>query len=130
MNDKGNPQEPMTRSVLAIVDDLFFASKIRGTAEELGVRPRFARSVKVMLEAVRRDRPALIICDLHSEKVDPMELARQLKADEQLQSIPLLGFFSHVQIELQQQAKQAGYDQVIPRSAFSKDLGEILSGAK
>ncbi|HEY5074522.1 MAG TPA: hypothetical protein VII34_07460 [Pyrinomonadaceae bacterium] len=120
----------MSRSVLAIVDDLFFASKIRGTAEELGVRPRFARSVEVMLDAARRDQPALIICDLQSEKVDPMDLAKQLKADEQLRSIPLLGFFSHVQTELQQQAEQAGYDQVIPRSAFSRDLGEILSVTK
>ena len=120
----------MSRSVIAIVDDLFFASKIRGTAEELGVRPRFARSVEVMLEAARRDQPALIICDLHSQKVDPMDLAKQLKADEELRSIPLLGFFSHVETELQHQAEQAGYDQVIPRSAFSRDLGEILSGTK
>jgi CheY-like chemotaxis protein len=83
-----------------------------------------------MLDAARRDQPALIICDLHSEKVDPMDLAKQLKADEQLRSIPLLGFFSHVQTELQHQAEQAGYDRVIPRSAFSRDLGEILSGTK
>ena len=59
-----------------------------------------------------------------------MELARQLKADEQLRSIPLLGFFSHVQTELQRQASAAGFDQVIPRSAFAKYLGEILSGTK
>jgi CheY-like chemotaxis protein len=120
----------MTRSVIAIVDDLFFASKIRGTAEELGVRARFARSIEVMLDAARHDRPALIICDLHSERVDPLELARQLKKDEHLHSIPLLGFFSHVQTELQRQAEEAGFDQVIPRSAFSKNLGEILAGSK
>jgi len=120
----------MTRSVLAIVDDLFFASKIRGTAEELGVRPRFARSIEVMIEAAHREPPDLIICDLHSEKVNPMDLARQLKADDQLRSIPLLGFFSHVQTELQHEAEQAGFDQVIPRSAFSKYLADILSGTR
>ena len=120
----------MTRSVIALVDDLFFASKIRGTAEELGVRPRFARSIEVAVEAARRDPPDLIICDLHSQKVNPMDLARQLKADDQLRSIPLLGFCSHVQTELQQQAEQAGFDRVVPRSAFSKHLGEILSGTK
>jgi CheY-like chemotaxis protein len=59
-----------------------------------------------------------------------MDLARRLKADQQLRSIPLLGFFSHVQTELQCQAEAAGFDRVIPRSAFSKYLGEILSGAK
>jgi CheY-like chemotaxis protein len=120
----------MERNIIAVVDDLFFASKIRGTAEELGVRARFARSVDAMIESARRDQPSLIICDLHSQKVDPMDLAKALKADEQLRSIPLLGFFSHVQTELQHQAKEAGFDQVIPRSAFSKHLGEILSGTK
>lgn len=120
----------MPRNIIAVVDDLFFASKIRGTAEELGVTATFARNVDATLEAARRDRPSLIICDLHCQRIDPMELASQLKADEQLRAIPLLGFFSHVQTELQRQAAAAGFDTVIPRSAFAKNLGEILAGTK
>jgi CheY-like chemotaxis protein len=120
----------MPRNIIAVVDDLFFASKIRGTAEELGVTVGFARDIDVLIDAALRDPPSLIICDLHSRKVDPTDLAKQLKADEELCTIPLLGFFSHVQTELQRQAEAAGFDQVIPRSAFSKNLGEILSGKK
>ena len=120
----------MQRNIIAVVDDLFFASKIHGTAEELGVTVTFARKLDVLVEAARRDQPSLIICDLHSQKVDPMLLARELKADENLRSITLLGFFSHVQTELQRQAEAAGFDKVLPRSAFSKNLGEILSGKK
>ncbi len=120
----------MTRNIIAVVDDLFFASKIRGTAEELGLTATFARNLDALIEAARRDQPALIICDLHSQKVDPIELARQLKADDQLCSIPLLGFFSHVQTKLQREAEAAGFDQVLPRSAFTKNLGRILSGVE
>jgi CheY-like chemotaxis protein len=120
----------MSQTIIAVVDDLFFASKIRGTAEELGVTASFARNISVLLEAARRDQPSLIICDLHSQKVDPTDLAKQLKADGRLRSIPLLGFFSHVQTELQRQAEAAGFDRVMPRSAFSKNLSEILSGTK
>jgi len=120
----------MSRTVIAVVDDLFFASKIRGTAEQLGVAVKFARTAEALAEAARRDLPSLIICDLHSQRVDPNELAKQLKADDQLRSIPLLGFFSHVQTELQREAEQAGFDQVLPRSAFTKHLSEILSGEK
>ncbi|HMJ27028.1 MAG TPA: hypothetical protein VK475_14415 [Pyrinomonadaceae bacterium] len=120
----------MTGNIIAVVDDLFFASKIRGTAEALGMTIRFARSVESMIEAACLDRPSLVICDLHSQKVDPMELAKELKADEQLRAIPLLGFFSHVQTELQRQAEAAGFDQVLPRSAFTKNLGQILSETK
>jgi len=118
----------MTRIVIAVVDDLFFASKIRGTGEQVGVTVRFVRSADALAEAARRDRPALIICDLHSQKIDPNELAKQLKADEQLSSIPLLGFFSHVQVELKQQAEQSGFDRVLPRSAFNAQLIQILKG--
>ena len=118
----------MPRNVLAIVDDLFFASKIRGTAEQLGVSVSFLRNLESLNQVVLRDHPSLIICDLHSQRIDPIELARQLKADEQLRSIPLLGFFSHVQTELQRKALEAGFDSVIPRSAFTRDLNDILSG--
>lgn len=80
------------------------------------------------MEAARLNKPSLVICDLHSQRVDPIAVARELKTDEQLSSTPLLGFFSHLQTELQQQAEAAGFDQVLPRSAFSKNLGRILSG--
>jgi CheY-like chemotaxis protein len=118
----------MSRTVIAVVDDLFFASKIRGTGEQLGVTVRFARTLDSLAEAARRDQPSLIICDLHSQKIDPNELAKRLKADEQLRSIPLLGFFSHVQTELKKQAEQAGFDRVLPRSAFNAQLIQILKG--
>lgn len=120
----------MAASIIAVVDDLFFASKIRGTAEALGVPLQFARSIQAIIDAARLEPPSKVICDLHTHKVDPLELARQLKSDDRLRSIPLLGFFSHVQIELQRQAEAAGFDQVLPRSAFTKNLGRILSGVE
>ena len=116
------------RCVIAVVDDLFFASKIRGTAEQLGVPVSFPRRADAVMEVALRDQPKLIICDLHSQKIDPIELAKQLKADDRLRSIPLLGFFSHVQTEFQRQAEQAGFDRVLPRSAFTKHLADILTG--
>ena len=119
----------MTKPVIAAVDDMFFAAKIRAVAEHLGVRVRFIRSADEALEAAREELPSLILADLHAQKCDPFILAEQLKADESLRAVPLVGFFSHVQTELQQRAEQAGYDRVMPRSAFTKRLPEILGGA-
>ena len=118
----------MTRRVIAAVDDMFFASKIRATAEHLNVDVRFVRNVDALLNAAREGEVALIVVDLHSQKIDPIALATIIKADEKLRSIPLLGFFSHVNAELHREAMSAGYDTVIPRSVFSRDLGEILGG--
>jgi PleD family two-component response regulator len=120
----------MGKYVIAAVDDMFFASKIRAAAEHVGVDVRFAKSASAAIETAREELPSLIVADLHSEKCDPFNLAEQLKSDEQLRAVPLVGFFSHVQTALQQRAVQSGYDRIMPRSAFSKHLPEILEGKR
>ena len=117
----------MTRNILAAVDDMFFAAKIRATAEGLGVSIEFHRRLDGLVNAAAQQSPDLIVVDLHNEKVNPAELARELKSNEDAKAIPLLGFFSHVQTDLQRAALAAGYDQVIPRSVFSRDLAKILA---
>jgi len=117
----------MTRHIIAAVDDMFFASKIRATAEALGVSIKFHRRLENLMIAADEQLPDLILVDLHNEKINPLELAHKLKSTESSKAIPLLGFFSHVQTDLQRQAVEAGYDQVIPRSVFSRDLAKILA---
>ena len=115
-------------TILAVVDDLFFASKMRGTGEQVGAQVRFVKSIPDALSKARDEAPALLIVDLNAGCCDAAELARAFKADENLKAIPLLGFFSHVQTELQQAALAAGFDRVMARSAFAKHLAEILGG--
>ncbi len=118
----------MSRTVIAAVDDMFFISKIRATAEHLGIDVRFARNLDSLLTSARENKADLIIVDLHAQKIDPIALATALKSDPELQAIELLGFFSHVQTDLMREATKAGYDRVMPRSAFSNDLATILTG--
>ena len=116
-------------AIVVAVDDMFFAAKIRATAEALGIPLRFARRAEEVKSAALEDKTMLIIFDLHAERLNAFELAREIKADERLRHIRLLGFFSHVQVELQQKAHEAGFEEVMPRSAFSRRLPEILKGA-
>lgn len=118
----------MNTRVVAAVDDMFFAARIRGTGEQMGVGVEFARSVDALVEAATRHAPALVIVDLHAGRIDPFALARRMKADERLCDVPLVGFFSHVQTELYRRAQEAGFDHVFPRSAFTRRLPEILQG--
>jgi CheY-like chemotaxis protein len=116
----------MRRRIIAAVDDMFFASKIRATAESLDVDVTFVRSIEAM--TATKHKPDLIVVDLHAQKVDALALPRIVKANEELRSVRLIGFFSHVETELQRAAIDAGYDTVIPRSVFSRDLAGILKG--
>ena len=117
----------MSRQVLAAVPDMFFASKIRATAEHLGVEVRFFRDVELLLSAVRERRPDLIVVDLQSTAFNAVELARRVRDLSEPNTVPLVGFYSHVLTELQEEAQQAGY-RVMPRSAFAARLAEVLNG--
>jgi PleD family two-component response regulator len=109
---------------------MFFASKIRATAEAVGVEVKFVRSIEKLIETAREVKPGLVVVDLHNTKLDPVALGSELKSNEDLREIRLLGFFSHVHADLQRNAMGAGYDQVIPRSVFARDLGQILATAQ
>jgi CheY-like chemotaxis protein len=117
----------MSQTVISVVDDMFFASKIRAVAEAAGTEISFPRSVEAVVSKARETKPRLIVVDLHNQRIDPAALARELKADEELRSIKLLGFFSHVQTDLKNNALSAGFDEVIPRSVFARDLAELLT---
>ena len=118
----------MNRRIIAAVDDMIFAAKIKGTAGAIGANVEFVRSANAAVTAIEQAHRALVIVDLHSEKCDPFELAARVKADPKLSGVTLLGFFSHVNIELRQRALAVGFDHVLPRSAFVKRLADILSG--
>ena len=118
----------MIRTAIAVVDDMFFISKIRETGKALGMVVNFPRSLDALRATIAEDVPELILVDLHHQKLDAIQLASELKANERLKGVLLLGFFSHVQVDLQRQAVQAGYDAVLPRSIFFRDLAKILTG--
>jgi CheY-like chemotaxis protein len=112
--------------VLAVVDDLFFGSKLLETAQRLRVPLGLVRSPDETIASARSARPGLIILDLNAEGCHPLEILRRLKADADLATIPTLGFLSHVQQDLKAPAAEAGCDRVLPRSAFSTRLPDIL----
>lgn len=106
---------------------MFFKSKIRAVAEAVGTEISFPRNKDALIQKVREAKPGLIVVDLHNTKIDAISLASELKSDDELRAIPMLGFFSHVETELQRNALAAGFDRVVPRSVFARDLPTILA---
>jgi CheY-like chemotaxis protein len=119
-------QPPTDRIVLAAVDDIFFSAKIEEVAKRVGVRLIQALDAGQLSEKLAATTPELIILDLNSRACSPLDAIRRIKSDPRFRGTPVLGFFSHVQVELEQAALQAGCDYVIPRSKFSANLPEIL----
>jgi CheY-like chemotaxis protein len=113
--------------ILCVVDDLLFSVKISTAAKALGVEIYFERSAEMVVPRIREKKPSLVILDLNSAKLQPMEVVATLKADPDLKHIETLGYVSHVQTDVIAAARKAGIDEVLARSAFSERLAEILT---
>jgi CheY-like chemotaxis protein len=122
------PNENGATRILVMVDDLFFVSKIQETARKLNVKVEFTKTDKEILERIEangQEKPSLIIIDLNSVSAKPLTTIPKLKAKLKKET-SILGFVSHVQGDLKVKAQEAGCDAVMPRSAFSQNLPQLL----
>ena len=114
--------------IFAFIDDLFFMTKIMDTAKKLNVRVEFVKTAEDLLEkaaAQPENKPSLIIFDLNNLNAKPLAAIPKLKSHFK-KGTSILGFVSHVQGDLKLKAQEAGCDTVMPRSAFSQNLPQLL----
>jgi CheY-like chemotaxis protein len=116
-----------TSRIFAFVDDLFFQAKIQETARKLNVKLEFCKTEKDLMERIKQngeEKPSLIIFDMNNAGAKPLTLIPKLKT--KLKKTSIIGFLSHVQGDLKQKAHEVGCDMVLPRSAFSQNLPQLL----
>ncbi len=115
--------------IYCFIDDLFFMAKIQETAKKLGIRVAFVKNEKEtvaqLLALPEEERPALIVFDLNNVNAKPLTLIPKLKLKLK-RATSIVGFLSHLQGELKAKAIEAGCDSVMPRSAFSQTLPNLL----
>ena len=116
-------------AAVAAVDDVFFASKLKEAAHGVGVELLFTRSIGETVESAARAGARLVILDLNGEGYSRVEALKALKADPRTRGAFVVGYFSHVMVELKAEAEGAGCNLVLARSAFVKRLPAILKDA-
>jgi len=120
--------EAVNSRIFAFIEDLFFMAKIQETARKLNVKVEFVKTDKDMAEKMQQngeEKPSLIIFDLNNNSVKPLTLIPKLKSKLK-KGTSIIGFLSHVQGDLKQKAHEVGCDMVLPRSAFSQNLPQLL----
>ena len=114
--------------ILAAVSDMIFASKISGAATQANVNITFVKSLDKLIEQSKALPAKMIILDLNNPRFDPLKAIEELKSSPDSKEIPIVGFLSHVQVELRRKAQEMGCDFTMPRSQFNSNLVDILSG--
>lgn len=115
--------------ILYAAADLLWATKIKATAEAIGVQARPVRTLE-MLEDRLADCPdaCSLVVDLDKGD-DALVLIRKVREREGLGREPkltILAWGPHVAKELLQAARDAGADEVLTRGAFDHNLEQIL----
>lgn len=98
--------------VLAISNDLLLGSKVEGMLKAAGHEVTLTPSVPDDLEDID-----LLVADLDVE--DPQALANL--------DIPVLGYYSHVNVETREAAESAGIALTVPRSRMARELPELVA---
>ena len=122
-------REDAPTRILFFIEDLFFFAKINETARKLGIKVAFVKNqpetVARILEAPEDERPSLIVFDLNNAAAKPLTLIPKIKSKLK-RGTSVIGFLSHLQGDLKAKAVEAGCDMVMPRSAFSQNLPNLL----
>ena len=100
--------------VVAISTDLLLGSKVEAMLKAAGHEVTLSPAIaEAPLEGAE-----LIVADLDAE--NPEALVGL--------GIPVLGYYSHVDVETKQVAEASGVDLVVPRSRMSRELVTLAAG--
>lgn len=113
--------------VVALIDDLFFQSKLVETAKQLDVQLRTCSTPDAFAAEIAKEPPRLAVVDLNA-RCNPLQAIEQMR--ESSSQIPLIAFVSHVQVDLAARARAAGCREVMPRSKFTQELATIFARVK
>ncbi len=99
--------------VVAVASDLLLGSKVEATLGAAGHEVTLAPS----MQEGTWDGADLLVADLDTE--NPEALVGL--------GVPVLGYYSHVNVDTKEAAEAAGVDLVVPRSRLARELPELAA---
>ena len=110
--------------ILLLVPDLMFSVRIADAVRAQGWEPREVASGRTLLGEARAGAAAIVL-DTQARN-DWLDAVKELKADAATAAIPILAYGSHVDVEAQRAAVQAGVDRLVTRGKLVAELPELL----
>jgi hypothetical protein len=99
--------------VLSISTDLMLGSRVEGALTAAGHEVVTSGS----LDPSKLSDTEVVVADL--DVADPAALAAT--------GVPVLGYYSHVDVDTKARADAAGIDKVVPRSRMSRELPDLVA---
>ncbi|MFN3652301.1 MAG: hypothetical protein ACK47B_22215 [Armatimonadota bacterium] len=117
-----------TEAPLAIIadDNLMFAMMAEPALKRCGYRTRTLSGGPGSAARIAAEAPELVLVNLASTRYPGADLIRDLRAEPATAETPVIGYAGHVERDLLQAGRDAGATLVVPNSAISRALPEVL----
>ena len=110
---------PDTKTILVVVSDIFFYTKIRDAFLPHGYKLERLRTGDDWQAKVLQSQPMGIIINMNDDRFNATDILKALKALPQTQSLPILAFANHEEIGTWKLAKDLGIHKIVSRNEFS-----------
>lgn len=106
------------KTILVVINDLFFYTKLRDALLPQGFKLERARTQEDFASKAATG-PDAVVMNMNDLSLDPFRALTLLKADPLLAKVPVLVFANHEEVETWQRAKTLGVSKIVSRNEFS-----------
>jgi len=121
------------KNILVGVTDVFFYTKIRDAFKPAGYTLERIRKQEKVIEQADALKPMAVILNMNDDRLNAFQTLSTLKGEERFQTLPVLAFANHEEVDTFRQAKELGISKIVSRNEFSARtlalLEEITAGA-
>lgn len=116
----------MEKTILVAVSDVFFYTKIRDALLPRGYRLERARTQDEVPQKAVALQPVAMILNMNDTALDAFRALEGIKGDAALQTLPVLAFANHEEVETWRRAKDLGVTKIVSRNEFSARTRELV----
>lgn len=116
----------MSKTILAIEDNKVNMLLVSRVVEAEGYDLLRAEDGPEALELLKETAPDLILLDVNIPGINGLDLARMIKDDEKLSSIPVVATTANVLVGDKERCLEAGCDEYLPKPLDIRRLREVM----
>ena len=114
------------KTILVGINDIFFYTKVRDALLPQGYKLEKARAQRDILEKTASAGPAVVLLDMNDMTLDAFQALETLKADPRFNSIPVLAYANHEEVDTWNKARALGVTKIVSRNEMSARTRELV----
>ena len=115
-----------SKTLLVVINDIFFYTKVRDALLPQGYRLEKARSQQDIEEKASSANPSAVLLDMNDRAIDAFQALETLKTDPRFTAIPILAYANHEDVVTWNRAKALGVDVIVTRNEMSARTRELV----